>query len=156
MINSAKIVLRRKNSEFTEESQPDLESNFNEVHSAASFDVDEEDPISSSSFRSLIQSSAQSGIGLIIGRVTTRDKVNFKKKYHHHFYGPNLIKLLFKKLDLNGEQIMRSRYHIEYPLAVKNPLTNEVIVGEVEFYLIECTKIKNVEKRKEESKDLPP
>ena len=77
----------------------------------------------------------------------TRDKANFRKKYHHHFYGPNLVKLLFKKLDLNGEQIMRSRYHAEYPLSVKNPLTNEVMIGEVEFYLIEASQISKHEKR---------
>ena len=36
---------------------------------------------------------------------------------------------------------MRSRYHAEYPLAVKNPLNKEIIVGEVEFYLIQTTQI---------------
>ena len=36
---------------------------------------------------------------------------------------------------------MRSRYHYEYPLTVKNPLNKEIIVGEVEFYLIEGSSI---------------
>lgn len=34
-------------------------------------------------------------------------------------------------------QVLRSRYHYDFPLTVKNPMTNEVIVGEVEFYLVE-------------------
>ena len=42
---------------------------------------------------------------------------------------------------------MRSRYHAEYPLTVKNPLTNEVMIGEVEFYLIEASQISKHEKR---------
>ena len=53
---------------------------------------------------------------------------------------------------------MRSRYHPEYPLSVKNPLTNEVMIGEVEFYLIEASQISKLEKRQksqEEVKDLP-
>ena len=34
-------------------------------------------------------------------------------------------------------QILRSRYHSEFPITAKNPLTNEVIVGEIHFYLLE-------------------
>jgi hypothetical protein len=34
-------------------------------------------------------------------------------------------------------QVLRSRYHYDFPLTAKNPLTNEVILGEVEFYLID-------------------
>ena len=36
---------------------------------------------------------------------------------------------------------MRSRYHNEFPLTAKDPLTNEVIVGEVEFYEINRNQI---------------
>ena len=74
---------------------------------------------------------------LLIARVQTRDKANFRKKYYHHFYGPSLIKILFKTFQMPNEQILRSRYHSEFPLTAKNPLTNEVIVGEVEFFLID-------------------
>ena len=37
--------------------------------------------------------------------------------------------------------MLRSRYHTDYPLSVKNPLTNQIIVGEVEFYLLEKTSV---------------
>ena len=47
--------------------------------------------------------------------------------------------MLFKKLELNGQSILRSRYHYDYPLSVKNPLNKEIIVGEVEFYIIESS-----------------
>ena len=39
------------------------------------------------------------------------------------------------------EQVLRSRYHNEFPLTSKDPLTNEVIVGEVEFYEINRTSV---------------
>jgi len=69
--------------------------------------------------------------------VQTRDKVNFRKRYYHHFYGPNLVKLLFKVFMMPDQQVLRSRYHYDFPLTVRNPMTNGVIVGEVEFYLID-------------------
>jgi hypothetical protein len=40
-------------------------------------------------------------------------------------------------LQMPNRQILRSRYHNEFPITAKNPLTNEVIVGEVKFYLSE-------------------
>ena len=42
----------------------------------------------------------------------------------------------------NKNTILRSRYHLDYPLTVKNPLTNQVIVGEVQFYLISQSYLK--------------
>jgi hypothetical protein len=41
-----------------------------------------------------------------------------------------LIKILFSTFNT----ILRSRYHNEFPISSKNPLTNNAIVGEVEFY----------------------
>lgn len=40
-----------------------------------------------------------------------------------------------------NEQILRSRYHSQFPIAAKDPLTNEVIVGEVSFYLLKSSEI---------------
>lgn len=34
------------------------------------------------------------------------------------------------------ESILRSRYHHLYPITSKDPITNQVVVGEVEFYLL--------------------
>ena len=53
--------------------------------------LDEIEPISNVTFRVLAQESPQ----LIIARVVTRDRTNFRKKYVHHYFGPNLIKILF-------------------------------------------------------------
>lgn len=41
-----------------------------------------------------------------------------------------MIKILFSTFNT----ILRSRYHLEFPICPKNPLTNAAIVGEVEFY----------------------
>ena len=38
--------------------------------------------------------------------------------------------------DENQKHILRSRYHTDFPMTVKNPLTNQIIVGEVEFFLV--------------------
>ena len=79
--------------------------------------------------------------------------MDFNKKFFHYFYAANLSQLLFKpnlsflqnilnsqiiqsNQEDNKKHILRSRYHMEYPLTVKNPLTNQIIVGEVEFYLL--------------------
>lgn len=62
--------------------------------SIATLSLDEMEPISNLSFATLLQEHAQ----LIIARVQTRDKVQFRKKYHHYFYGPNLVKILFNVL----------------------------------------------------------
>ena len=90
----------------------------------------------------------------------TRSDTDRDKKFYHYFYAANLIQLLVKpninfleKLTLrageirpnlkdNKNTILRSRYHLDYPLTVKNPLTNQVIVGEVQFYLISQTFLK--------------
>lgn len=98
--------------------------------------MDETESISNSSFGQIIQDCFREEKGVIIGRVQTRDRVQFKKCYYHYFYAVNLVKILFKSsLIFSGDQLM-SRYHDQHPLIVKNPLTNEIIVGEVEFYLI--------------------
>ena len=48
----------------------------------------------------------------------------------------NLVQILFKKPMMHVDDVLLSRYHPQYPLTVKNPLTNEIIVGEVEYYLL--------------------
>lgn len=72
----------------------------------------------------------------------TRDRVNFTRSFYHYFYANNLVKLLFKTpllLERSGEsqeEPLVSRYHLAMPLTVRNPLNNEIVVGEVDFYLI--------------------
>lgn len=68
----------------------------------------------------------------------TRDRSNYKKCYFHHFLAANLVKILFKQSVLQTDDILISRYHQTQPMTVRNPLTNEVVVGEVEFYHIKC------------------
>ena len=111
--------------------------------------------ISGFSFSFLISESQIRGIGCIIARVKTRSNNDPNKKFYHYFYGANLIQLLVKPninflekliIDMERQELMdnrssvlRSRYHLDYPLTIKNPLTNQIIVGEVEFYLIKTT-----------------
>lgn len=94
------------------------------------------DRIQMKSFLDLVGEMQTAETGLLIARVQTRDRSNYRKIYFHHFYAPSLIKTLFRSMLLGAEQVLRSRYHPEFPLTPKNPLTNEVIVAEVGFYLV--------------------
>ena len=62
----------------------------------SSVSLDETEAISNSTFRCLIEEAVKANKSCIIARVQTRDKADFRKKYFHHFYGPNLVKILFK------------------------------------------------------------
>ena len=64
--------------------------------SVDSVPLDDTEAISNSTYRCLIEDAAKAGQSMIIARMQTRDKADFRKKYFHHFYGPNLIKILFK------------------------------------------------------------
>jgi len=78
-----------------------------------SINADDNEPISNVTYKSMLDDSQNAAMGLIIGRVKTRDRLSFRKVYYHNFYGGNLIKLLFKPLVLNNETILRHRYHNE-------------------------------------------
>jgi hypothetical protein len=128
----------------------------------------ETEAISGFSFAYLLAESSGAKKGLIIARVKTRSNVDFRKKFYHYFYAANLIQLLVKPnlsfLDTilqqnnqsihkedNKKHILRSRYHMDFPMTVKNPLTNQIIVGEVEFYLVQLKEIQE----KTNKKNLP-
>ena len=111
---------------------------------------EEQEPIFLKTFSELLTEMKTNEFGLIIGRVQTRNKTDYKKKYHHHFQGVNLIKILFRTMQLGVDQILRSRYHPEFPLTPKNPGNNEVIVGEVDFFLVSLE-----EQQRERDKDEP-
>jgi len=98
--------------------------------------LEEIEPISNQYFGQILHDSLEQDKGMIVGRVQTRDRVQFKRSYHHCFYAPNLIKILFKTPFLFTDEALVSRYHPAMPLTVRNPLTNEIIVGEVEFFLV--------------------
>ena len=107
-----------------------------EVKVVDEFKLEESEPIYFKTWKEILSDMKSNEFGVIIGRVQTRNKTDYKKKYFHHFQGGNLIKILFRTMQLGSEQILRSRYHPEFPLMPKDPVNNEVIVGEVEFFLI--------------------
>ena len=89
----------------------------------------------------MIAESVKADKGFIIARVKTRSNQDHNKKFFHYFYAANLIQLLVKpnisflesilsydnqslSAQDNKKFILRSRYHLDYPLTVKNPLTN--------------------------------
>jgi hypothetical protein len=78
-----------------------------ESKTTGTISLDDIEPISNSTFRTLL---AENPI-IIIGEVHTRDRVDFRKRYIHYYFGPNLIKILFSTLQMPNEQILRSRYH---------------------------------------------
>ena len=68
--------------------------------------LDDKEAISNSTYRNLIEDAAKAKKSVIIARIQTRDKSDFRKKYFHHFYGPNLIKLLFKVFQQPNQQVL--------------------------------------------------
>ena len=115
--------------------------------------LDDTEAISNSTFRCLIEDAVKEGQSLIIARMQTRDKADFRKKYYHHFFGANLIKLLFKTFEMPGSQILQSRYHVDYPITVKDPTNNLVIVGEVDFFVLKAEHLKSFCKAPTEESD---
>ena len=65
--------------------------------------LDDTEAISNSTFRNLIEDACKAGQSVLLARLQTRDKSDFRKKYFHNFYGPNLVKILFKVFNLPGE-----------------------------------------------------
>lgn len=115
--------------------------------------------ISGASYAYLIAESVKNQKGFIFARVKTRSNQDHTKKFYHYFYAANLIQLLVRPnisfldqilneqnqhldRDDNKKHILRSRYHNDYPLTVKNPLTNQVIVGDVEFYIVQKEQVR--------------
>ena len=52
----------------------------------------------------------------------------------------------------NHDHILRSRYHIDYPISVVNPLTKQTIIGEIEFYLVSIEEIMRASENKDHIK----
>jgi len=110
--------------------------------------LDDPEPISNLTYSQLLAEAfngteGNASEGFIIARMQTRDRVHFTRCFYHHFFAPNLVTLLFKTpmffaLSNRGgnEEPLNSRYHPTMPLTVRDPLINEIVVGEVEFYLI--------------------
>jgi hypothetical protein len=55
------------------------------------------------SFSDLVSEVQAAETGLLIARVQTRDRSNYRKVYFHHFYAPTLIKTLFRSMLLGSE-----------------------------------------------------
>lgn len=53
----------------------------------------------------------------------------------------HLLKLLFKSPLLSEKTHLLSRYDTSNPICCRNPLTNEVIVVEVEFFIIKAEEV---------------
>lgn len=70
-----------------------------ESKTTGTISLDDIEPISNSTFRTLL---AENPI-IIIGEVHTRDRVDFRKRYIHYYFGPNLIKILFSTLQMPNE-----------------------------------------------------
>jgi len=105
--------------------------------------LDDTEPISNLPFGQLMNDVFASSEGFIIARMQTRHRVHFTRCFYHHYYAPNLVTLLFKTPmffalgnNSNQEEPLISRYHATMPLTVRDPLNNEIVVGEVEFYLV--------------------
>jgi hypothetical protein len=57
---------------------------------------------------------------------------------HSHFFSAySILRLIFK---MKGSEFV-GRFHENYPITVKNPITNQRIIGEIEFYKVTNSRI---------------
>ncbi|CAG9326289.1 unnamed protein product [Blepharisma stoltei] len=91
------------------------------------------EPLSQDSLESLINAYKQKEKCLIIAVVRSRDTEHSTVIHNFYFHAHLLNKLLFRRKPQSGEII--SRYHVEHPIQVNNPMTNLPIIGEVEYFI---------------------
>eukprot|EP00347_Sterkiella_histriomuscorum_P005984 403354518 len=100
-------------------------------------DLKEVDPIFSTSYEMMIKEAFRADKNFIIAKMKTRslqskDQQSLTSSHSHFFNVHGIMKLLFKK---KGTEIV-GRFHSKNPIQSKNPLTNQQIIGEVEFYIV--------------------
>ncbi|CDW71540.1 UNKNOWN [Stylonychia lemnae] len=96
-------------------------------------DIKEVDPIFSTSYEMMIKEAFRADKNFILAKMKTRSTNQKEMSFNSHSHYFNLhgiMKILFKK---KGDEIV-GRFHAKYPSSSKNPLTNQQIIGEVEFY----------------------
>eukprot|EP00347_Sterkiella_histriomuscorum_P023431 403334668 len=152
--NQQSLPLKGKIRLLKDDQNNSAQSNNNALREIGTIQLEEVEPISNQYFGQLIIDSFAQDRGVIVGRIQTRDRVHFKRSFYHDFYAPNLIKLLFKTPFLFTDEVLISRYHPTIPLTVRNPLTNEIIVGEVEFYLVSKEQKQAVQTHIEQADEL--
>lgn len=85
-------------------------------------DVGEIDPIFSSSYEMQIKESFRDDKNFIIAKIKTRTLTSQATSHSHFFNAYGILRVIFKK---RREEIV-GRFHHQYPMAAKNPLTNNV------------------------------
>lgn len=95
-------------------------------------DLDTIESLSQETFHELISYHKSSNKSCIIAVVKSRDLEQLNQFYQFFFDAFQLNKLIFKKK--NNDLI--GRHDKTSPMSVINPLTNTLIVGEVEYFLV--------------------
>jgi hypothetical protein len=110
-----------------------------------STDLDSVEPLSQETFSDLIQTFISSKKQSIIAVVKSRDSEQLDQYFSFFFNAYQLNKLLFK---LKNSRDLISRHDRQHPFSVINPLTNTLIIGEVEYFIVNPSK--DIEKTSED------
>lgn len=97
-------------------------------------DLDSIEPLSQETFFELIKNFSSNSKKSILAVVRSRDNDHLDQFYSFFFNAYQLNKLLFKS---RASRELISRHDRFHPFSVVNPLTNTLIVGEVEYFLVD-------------------
>ena len=97
-------------------------------------DLDSIEPLSQETFFELVKNFSSNGKKSILAVVRSRDNEHLDQFYSFFFNAYQLNKLLFKS---RASRELISRHDRFHPFSVVNPLTNTLIVGEVEYFIVD-------------------
>jgi hypothetical protein len=105
------------------------------------------DPILAATFESMIQEAFAEGKHFFVARIRSRQDQSTEsevssKTHSHYFNAMGILKIIFQK---KGADQFVGRFHDRFPISARNPVTNQRIIDEVVFYIIENQHLKNAE-----------
>lgn len=106
------------------------------------------DPIHAATFEAMIQEAFAEGKHFFVARIRSRQDQSAEsevscKTHSHYFNAMGILKIIFQK---KGAAQFVGRFHDRFPISARNPVTNQRIIDEVVFYIIENQQLKNAER----------
>jgi hypothetical protein len=85
-------------------------------------DLEEVDAIFSTSYEMMIKEAFRDNKHFILAKIQTRSLTSYVQSHSHFFNAYGIMKLIFKK---KRDEFV-GRFHHQFPITAKNPLTNNV------------------------------
>jgi hypothetical protein len=92
------------------------------THPDEYLDLEEVDAIFSTSYEMMIKEAFRDNKHFILAKIQTRSLTSYVQSHSHFFNAFGIMKLIFKK---KRDEVV-GRFHHQFPITAKNPLTNNV------------------------------